>query len=165
MLALALVLALLGAETPREKAPEARDFAQEERDRQAKMIQRLVARGDAAAIDYVVEAVDRGLPPQLLGAFLDAARTRPQPAYVPRLRRHLRHRSRHLRARAMVALAAHGQDEATAATLAALDDRDLQIRLLGVDLAQRYTTPRLEEAVIALLERDEAVAKIVLGED
>ena len=84
------------SETPREPAPEQRDFAQEERDRKAKMIARLVQRGDPAAVDYVTKAVDRGLPPVVLGSFLDAAREHPQAAYVPRLRRHLRHRSRHV---------------------------------------------------------------------
>lgn len=163
MLALALALAVFVNETPRQPPPKERDFAQEERERKAKMIARLVSRGDAAAVDYVVKAVDRGLPPVVLGSFLDAAGKHPRAAYVPRLRRHLRHRSKHLRARAMVSLAEHGQRFATEATLAALEDSDLQIRLLGVDLAQKYTTPQLEEAVLALLERDEDVAKAVLG--
>lgn len=165
MLALALALGVMAAETPRDPPPKQRDFAQEERDRKATMIARLVERGDAAAVKYVIKAVDRGLPPAVLSSFLDAARAHPRTAYVPRLRRHLRHRSRHLRARAMVALAEHGQAHATEATLAALEDPDLQVRLLGVDLAQRHTTPELEEAVLALLARDEAVAKAVLGEN
>jgi hypothetical protein len=161
---LALLLAVSTAETPRTEEPTPRDFAQEARERQAKMIARLMRRGDAAAVDYVVRAVDRGLPPESLGAFVGTAHTHPHPAYRLRLRRLMRHRTPHIRARAMVAFAVYGPLEASEATLAALDDADLEVRLLGVELAERYTSPELEEAVLALLDRDEAVAKVVRGE-
>ncbi len=42
-----------------------------------------------------------------------------------------------------------------------MDDSSLEIRLLGVDLALANTAPHVEEALLRLLARDEAVAKVV----
>ena len=160
MLALALVLACLASGTPRQEATPQRDFQVEQQKRHASMIRRLMRRGDAAAVQYIVKSLEHGLPPAILGAFVDGARENPKAPYVPHLRRLTRHRTRHLRARAMVALAKHGEALQTEATLAALDDSDLDIRFLGLELVTRYTTPALEEAAIALLARDEKLAEL-----
>jgi hypothetical protein len=158
MLALALALACFVSDTPRSEAIPKRDFQLEQQQRHATMLRRLMRRGDPEAVRYVVAQLDRGLPPPILGVFLNTAREAPHPAYTDHLRRLTRHRTRHLRARAIVALAVHGHE--SEATLAALDDGDIDIRFLGLEMVQRYTTPALEEAAIALLHRDEELARL-----
>lgn len=125
------------------------------------MIGRLVRRGDSAAVDYVVAAAQNGMPPRSLEAFLGAAAEQPRIAYVPLLRRVTSYRKARYRALALVALAAHGESFGAEAALRAMDDPSLNVRLLGLQLAQTHTAPHVEEAVILLLDRDERVAKIV----
>lgn len=130
---------------------------------QARLFKSLMKRGDAAAIDYVLERVDRGLPPKSLAAFVDGARATPRDAYAPALRRLTRYRNESIRARALVALAQIDRATGSEAALIAMDDASLQIRLLGVDLARAHTAPNVEEELLLLLARDEAVAKAVRG--
>ena len=165
MLALLLALGLVAEGTPEDPEPlrsRARiDYVQAAKERQAEMIRRLVRRGDPAAVEYVSRQLKRGLPPLALQAFLQEARLHPQPDYVEPLRRLARYRTLHVRAQALVALAAHGDAEAMRATLAALDDPALPIRLLGLDLVQEYTNPAVEEAALALIARDPEVRRTV----
>jgi hypothetical protein len=130
-------------------------------DRHARMIERLVLRGDAAAVDYVVRRVRDGMPPAALEAFLDAARAAPRPEFVPSLRALTHYRKETIRARAFAAIAALGDDYGVEAALGAMDDPSLSIRLLGLKLAEQHTSPRTEEAAILLLDRDAEVAEIV----
>lgn len=131
--------------------------------RQADLIARLIARGDSAARGFVVEAVKRGLPPRSLDAFLEGTRLHPSPAWAATLRDLTRYRKAHVRARALVSWAAIGSEEARRATLTAMNDPELQVRLLGVDMAHEHTTPELEAAVLRLLDRDPDVAAVVRG--
>ncbi len=129
--------------------------------RQARLIASLVKRGDSEAVKYVLAAVERGLPPASLEAFLDAAREKPNERYAPTLRKLTRYRKDTIRARALVALASLGEDFGSEAALLALRDDKLDIRLLGLDLARVHTAPHVEEAVIRLMARDEELAAIV----
>lgn len=130
-------------------------------DRHAQMIERLVLRGDPAAVEYVVRRVDEGLPPPALEAFLDAAREAPRADFVPALRRLTHYRKETIRARAFAALAAIDDDHGAEAAVAAMDDPSLSIRLLGLQLGERHTSPRTEEAALLLLDRDPELAEIV----
>lgn len=145
--------------TSSSKAPKAKRF--DPAQRQALMIKSLVKRGDPAAVKYVWAAVERGLPPASLEAFLDGAREKPNERYAPALRKLTRYRKDTIRARALVALASLGDDFGSEAALLALRDSVLDIRLLGLDLARVHTAPHVEEAVIRLLARDEELAAIV----
>ena len=131
--------------------------------RHAGMIGRLVRRGDDAAVEYVVKQVKHGMPPRSMEAFLEAAREKPQAEYVPLLRRATTYRKPRYRALALVALAAVDRDHGEEAALRALDDPSLDVRLLGLRLADEFTAPNVEEAVIKLLARDHRLAKIVRG--
>lgn len=144
-------------------APEADPHRAEAEQRQAALIARLIERGDSAAVGFVLDVVDRGLPPRSLDAFLEGARRHPMTAWAAPLRELTVYRKAHVRARALVAWAAIGPDEAREATLAAMNDPELQVRLLGVDMAGEHTTPELEAAVLRLLERDPDVAAVVRG--
>src|SRR5688572_19246916 len=115
-------------------------------DRHAQMIERLVLRGDSAAVEYVVRRVREGLPPPALEAFLDAARGAPRTEFVPALRTLTRYRKETIRARAFAALAALGDDYGVEAAVAAMDDPSLSIRLLGLQLGEEHTSPRTQEA-------------------
>ena len=137
------------------------DAAQDGSARHAQMIRRLVERADSAAIEYVVKSVRAGLPPQSLEAFLEAARQVPQVDYVPLLRRLTRYRKERIRALALVALAAFDEDHGAEAAILAMDDPSLDVRVLGLSLAERFTAPHVEEAVLLLLDRDPRVAAIV----
>ena len=154
-LTLGAALAEDGAATPDRAAERDADA------RHAEMIRRLVVRADPAAVEYVVRSVRGGLPPQSLMAFLEAAREQPQADYVPLLRRLTRYRKERVRALALVALAAYDDDCGEEAALRAMDDPSLDVRLLGVALAEQHTAPHVEEAVLMLLERDAQVAEIV----
>lgn len=130
-------------------------------DRHARMIERLVLRGDPAAVEYVVKRVHQGLPPAALEAFLDAARQAPREDFVPALDTLTRYRKETIRARAFAALAALGDDHGEDAAVRAMDDPSLAIRLLGLQLSELHTSPRTEEAALLLLDRDAEVAEIV----
>ncbi len=154
-LVLGAVLAEDGAATP-DPAPQL-----DADGRHAEMIRRLVLRADRAAIEYVVRSVRGGLPPQSLAAFLEAAREQPQVEYLPLLRRLTRYRKERIRALALVALAAFDDDAGAEAALRAMDDPSLDVRLLGLALAQEHTAPHVEEAMLLLIDRDPRVAQIV----
>jgi hypothetical protein len=128
--------------------------------RQAAMMRALVRRGDPAAVAYVTQTVRDGVPPQALHAFLETARAHPHAAFTLLLRELASYRSVRVRAWALLALAAIDEPEAHRAVLAALGDPDVRIRLLGLSLAETYTTPELEEASLRLLDRDPEVAAI-----
>ena len=129
--------------------------------RHAELIRRLVERADPAAIEYVVKSVRSGMPPRSLEAFLEGAQQAPHADYVPLLRRLTRYRKERIRALALVALAAFDDDHGAEAALLAMEDPSLDVRLLGVQLAERHTAPHVEEAMLLLLDRDARVAKIV----
>jgi HEAT repeat protein len=133
-------------------------------ERQATIMRSLVRRGDAAAVAYVVRAVGEGLPPVALVAFLEAARTHPNPAYAPVLQRLAAYRSTRIRAWALLALASIGEGEAHRAVRRAMTDADVRVRLLGLEMAQTHTTPELEEAALRLLDRDPEVAALWAGQ-
>lgn len=156
-----LLGALLGALAG--EGPQSDPHRAEDERRQAALLARLIARGDEAGRRFVVDAVHRGLPPRSLDAFLEASRRHPHPDWEAPLRDLTRYRKTHVRARALVSWAAIGPQQAREATLAAMDDPDLQVRLLGIDMANEHTTPELEAAVLRLLERDRDVAAIVRG--
>ncbi len=161
MWVLALVL-LTGATAENERATppkQARTF--DEDARQARLFNSMMSRADPVALDVVLSKVAGGLPPKSLAAFVDNARTYPREEYAPALRRFARYRKPTIRARALVALAAISRDLGSEAALLAMDDPTLEIRVLGVELALAYTAPHVEEALMRLLDRDEAVAKIV----
>lgn len=147
--------------TDHASSPQARRFDPDAR--QAKLLTRLMARGDEAAVEYVLERVAGGLPPQSLDAFVDGARMHPQAAYEPALRKLSRYRKDSIRARALVALGAIDPTLGAEAALLAMNDTSVQIRLLGLDLGTTYTAPHVEEAMLRLLARDEAVAKAALA--
>lgn len=148
-----------GDTTAEANTPQARRFDHDAD--QARMFTRLMKRGDRPSVDYVLERVDRGLPPKSLGAFVDGARATPNDAYAPALRRLSSYRNESIRARALAAMAATDRALGSEAALIAMEDTSLQIRLLGVYLAQTHTAPDVEEALLRLLARDEAVAKAV----
>ena len=156
MLALTLALALASSNGagPVDHAVVTAQAAR----RQAAMMRSLVQRGDPAAVSWVVRAVTDGVPPPVLDAFLDAARQHPQPAYAAPLRGLSSYRSATVRARALLALAVIDEAEARHAVLVAMRDPDLRVRLLGLEMAQTFTTPELEEASLRLLDRDPEVA-------
>jgi hypothetical protein len=129
-------------------------------ERHATMMRSLVKRGDPAAVAYVVRAVQEGLPPVALLSFLEAARRHPNPAYAEVLQALASYRSVRVRAWALLALAAIGEAEAHHAVTTAFGDADVRIRLLGLGMAETYTTPALEEASLRLLDRDPEVATI-----
>lgn len=157
-----LALALLcGSADDAERAtpPVARRFDHDAR--QARLFDSMMARADPVALDVVLSKVEGGLPPKSLAAFVDNARVHPRPEYAPALRRYARYRKPTIRARALVALAAIDRDHGSEAALRAMDDSDLDIRLLGVELALIHTAPNVEEALLRLLARDEALSKLV----
>ncbi len=129
--------------------------------RQARLLTRLMKRGDPAAIDYVLRTVEGGAPPQSLAAFLQAARSHPQDEYARLLRPLTHYRKDVVRAQALAALAAIDHTHGAEAALLAMEDTSLEIRLLGLDLAHSHTAPHVEEAMLRLVARDEAVAKVV----
>jgi len=129
--------------------------------RQARLFDSMMARADPVALEVVLSKVEGGLPPKSLGAFVDNARAYPRPEYAPALRRFARYRKTTIRARALAALASIDREHGAEAALLAMDDPATEIRLLGVDLALAYTAPHVEEALLRLLARDEAVAKVV----
>ncbi|MBV1862616.1 MAG: hypothetical protein KUG77_29615, partial [Nannocystaceae bacterium] len=129
--------------------------------RQARLFNSMMSRADPVALDVVLSKVAGGLPPKSLGAFVDNARSYPREEYAPALRRYARYRKATIRARALVALAAIDRDFGGEAALLAMSDPTTEIRVLGVELALAYTAPHVEEALMRLLARDEAVAKIV----
>jgi hypothetical protein len=169
MLALPLVLLLTGtgqstadaAQAEQRRAAEHRALRDADAKRQAELMTRLVRRGDAAAVDYVVRAVQSGLPPIALHAFLVEAQHHPDKRYGASLQRLTHYRNPGIRARALVAVAALGPAKAHWAALRALDDPELDIRLLGLDLCRAHTTPDLEEAALRLIARDRAVAAAI----
>jgi len=158
-----LVLALLTgttADANRATPPKAaRHFDQDAR--QARLFNSMMSRADPVALDVVLSKVAGGLPPKSLAAFVDNARAYPREEYAPALRRYARYRKATIRARALVALAAIDREFGGEAALLAMDDPTTEIRVLGVELALAYTAPHVEEALMRLLARDEAVAKIV----
>jgi hypothetical protein len=160
-LPLAITLALSGHEISAVERHAA--LTAKAAEREAATMRSLVKRGDPAAVAYVIRAVGDGLPPPALRAFLEAARHHPQPAYKPRLRELASYRSASIRAGALVALAALDEHEARLAVLAALGDPDIRIRLLGLEMAETFTTPELEEASMRLLDRDAELAAIRRG--
>lgn len=158
-----LVLTLLTGTTAddgRATPPKAaRTFDQDAR--QARLFNSMMSRADPVALDVVLSKVAGGLPPKSLAAFVDNARAYPREEYAPALRRYARYRKATIRARALVALAAIDRDFGGEAALLAMDDSSIEIRVLGVELALAHTAPHVEEALLRLLARDEAVAKIV----
>lgn len=159
-----LVLALLcGATNDAESAPRAtavrRTFDHDAR--QARLFDSMMSRADPIALEVVLSKVEGGLPPKSLAAFVDNARVYPRAEYAPALRRYARYRKPTIRARALVALAAIDRDYGAEAALMAMDDPSTEIRLLGVDLALANTAPHVEEAMLRLIARDPAVAKVV----
>jgi len=159
-----LVLALLcGATNDAESAPPTasvrRQFDHDAH--QARLFDSMMSRADPIALEVVLSKVAGGLPPKSLAAFVDNARVYPRPEYADALRRYARYRKDTIRARALVALAAIDRDYGAEAALMAMEDTSTEIRILGVDLALAYTAPHVEEAMLRLLARDEAVAKVV----
>lgn len=158
-----LVLTLLtGTAAAEERATPpkaARTFDHDAR--QARLFNSMMSRADPVALDVVLSKVAGGLPPKSLAAFVDNARVYPREEYAPALRRYARYRKATIRARALVALAAIDRDFGGEAALRAMDDSSIEIRVLGVELALAHTAPHVEEALLRLLARDEAVAKIV----
>jgi HEAT repeat protein len=131
----------------------------------AQMLERLVVRGDPAAVEYVVKALQRGLPPDVLEPVLDAIAAHPHPEYRAALQRFTRYRKAGVRARAIVALTRYGRTDAEAAILIAFADPFVRVRLLGMRLLSRYTTPKLEEASIELLANDPELVALLQAED
>lgn len=158
-----LVLALLsGATNDAEQATPAASARRFDHDaQQARLFDSMMARADPIALEVVLSKVAGGLPPKSLSAFIDNARVYPRREYAPALRRYTRYRKPTIRARALVALAAIDRDFGAEAALLAMDDPSVEIRLLGVDLALTNTAPHVEEALLRLLARDEAVARVV----
>jgi|GEM_PF-2096879 len=160
-----LVLALLAgtADDVETTTPQRRMVARrfDHDARQARLFDSMMARADPVALDVVLTKVAGGLPPKSLAAFVDNARVYPRAEYAPALRRYARYRKDTIRARALVALAAIDRDFGAEAALMAMDDPSTEIRVLGVDLALAHTAPHVEEALLRLLARDEAVAKVV----
>ncbi|MGH1343962.1 MAG: hypothetical protein ACRBN8_20555 [Nannocystales bacterium] len=158
-----LVLALLTgttADANRATPPKAaRHFDHDAR--QARLFDSMMSRADPIALGVVLSKVAGGLPPKSLAAFVDNARSYPREEYAPALRRYARYRKATIRARALVALASIDRDFGGEAALLAMDDPTTEIRVLGVEMALAYTAPHVEEALMRLLARDEAVAKIV----
>ena len=158
-----LVLALLTgttADNERATPPKAaRSFDHDAR--QARLFNSMMSRADPVALEVVLGKVAGGLPPKSLDAFVDNARKYPREEYAPALRRYARYRKPTIRARALVALSAIDRDFGSEAALLAMDDPNIEIRVLGVELALTHTAPHVEEALMRLLARDEAVAKIV----
>lgn len=164
MIALALATGLLlsvQADTPKSDEEPIILYDYDPESIHAEVIERLVERRDPAGVSHVVRAVKRGLPPEALRAFLSAAAKHPHPAYLPELERLVHYRRPEVRARALLALASTSPRQARRAALLAMDDPLVGIRLLGVDLARRYTTPDLEEAALRLIARDPEVAALL----
>lgn len=139
------------------------DWRAQSEHRQARLIRKMVRRADPAAVDYLLKAVASGLPPRSLAAFLDEVRIHPDPAFVSTLRRLTQYRKDTIRARALVALAAVDVDHGSEAALVALDDPKLEIRVLGLELARRFTAPNVEDAVLLLVDRDAEIAAADAG--
>ncbi len=158
-----LVLALLSgtADDAESTTPPAAARHFDEDARQARLFESMMSRADPVALEVVLSKVAGGLPPKSLAAFVDNARTYPRPEYAPALRRYARYRKATIRARALVALAQIDREHGVEAALRAMDDDALEVRLLGVDLALAHTAPHVEEAMLRLIVRDEAVAKVV----
>jgi len=157
-----LLLALLsGASNDADATPPRTSAAVDHDAQQARVFDSMMSRADPVALEVILSKVDGGLPPKSLGAFVDNARTYPRPEYADALRRYARYRKPTIRARALAALAAIDRARGSEAALLAMDDASLEIRLLGVDLALAYTAPNVEEALLRLLARDEAVADVV----
>ncbi len=158
-----LVLVLLSGATDEagSATPPAATRSFDHDARQARLFDSMMERADPVALDVVLSKVAGGLPPKSLAAFVDNARAYPRPEYAPALRRYARYRKATIRARALVALAAIDREHGAEAALRAMDDTSLQVRLLGVDLALAHTAPHVEEAMLRLLVRDQAVAKVV----
>ena len=151
------VLALLCGAT--DDATVQRQFDHDAR--QARLFDSMMSRADPVALEVVLTKVGGGLPPKSLDAFVDNARLYPRPEYADALRRYTRYRKDTIRARALVALASIDRDHGAEAALMAMEDTSTEIRILGVDLALAHTAPHVEEAMLRLLARDEAVAKVV----
>jgi hypothetical protein len=158
----ALVLALaVGSGSTEQQAQRHAAMEAQAAQRQASLLRTLVQRGDTAAVEYVVRTVRAGLPPVALHAFLDGARAHPHASYAVLLARLAAYRNATVRAKALLAWAEVDDPSARKAVLAALDDPDLRIRLLGLDMVVEHTTPELEEAALRLIERDAEVARAV----
>lgn len=124
-----------------------------EADRRAVLLRSLVTHGDAAAIEYTLRELERGLPPQVLATFLETARLHPQLAFAAAIERLCHYRTVSIRVRALLALASIEGWGARAAWLA-MDDTEPRLRRLGLMLAERHTNPALEEAALRLRERE-----------
>jgi len=125
-------------------------------ERHAVLIGRLVERGDSAAVEYTLLQLDRGMPPEVLEAFLDAALAHPQSVFVPQILALTKYRMPNIRARAILALAGIADQGAKAAFIA-MDDPDMRIRRLGLQLTELYTDPAVEEAALLLRTREPAL--------
>lgn len=124
-----------------------------EADRRAVLLRSLVEQGDPAAVRYTLRELERGLPPPVLAAFLDAVREHPHPAFRETITSLCHYRSVGIRARALLALAAQAHAGGDAARLA-MDDADPRIRQLGLYLTELHTDPALEEAALLLRTRE-----------
>lgn len=102
--------------------------------------------------------VQRGLPPTVLVALLDAARQAPRVDLLPILVQLSAYRRPEIRARALVARAELGGSYADRAVTQAADDLELGVRRLAVVLGHANPSPVTEAVLAELLARDAELA-------
>ncbi len=133
---------------------EARAAAAPQLDELVVEVRELASSDNLEDAGRLLEMLERGLPPPALVAFLTVARNVPRVVYGNALRKLVDYRRREIRGRAIAALAMLGGSLAREAVLRGLDDPNERVRRLSVELTRIYSDPAVEDALMALRERE-----------